>query len=158
MKILCIGTGPVGPCHMHNSGETLFTRTRLERDGPILAASHRFIWYKHMSRQITRQNHHHHPMTTRHDTPRASHPSSSCPPPRIFSTLLFALHLTLSPLCVCSSVETLSFVVERNQGCAVPLQGSTSAVVTCVVDDLVTRIGEGTPSCSPNVTLSSRYP
>ena len=29
-----------------------------------------------------------------------------------------------------------------HQGCAVSLQGSTSAVVTCVVDDLVTRIGE----------------
>ena len=45
-----------------------------------------------------------------------------------------------------------------HQGCAVPLHGSTSAVVTCVVDDLATRIGEGPASCSPNVTLSSKYP
>ena len=31
-------------------------------------------------------------------------------------------------------------------------------VVTCVLEDRVTRIGEGPASCSPTVLLSSRYP
>ena len=39
-----------------------------------------------------------------------------------------------------------------------PMQGSTSAVVACVVDDLVTKIGEGPASCSPKVILSTRCP
>ena len=39
-----------------------------------------------------------------------------------------------------------------------PLHGNTSAVVTCVVDDHVTKIGEGPVSCSHNVTLVFQVP